>query len=187
MNKNGKIPAVFLDRDGTIIEEIGFINDPDKVMPIPGAIEAVKKLNDAGFLVIVVSNQSGVARGYFDEDTVVSVNSRIDEIFREDGAEIAKFYFCPHYKDGVVPKYSIECDCRKPATGMVQKAMEELDVEPKLVIGDRESDIMLAKNIGVKSILVLTGYGAKQSADVLQMADFVADDILCAVDWFLNL
>ena len=70
---------------------------------------------------------------------------------------------------------------------MVQKAVEELDVEPKLVIGDRKSDIMLAKNIGVKSILVLTGYGAKQSADVLQMADFVADDILCAVDWFLNL
>ena len=75
MNKNGKISAVFLDRDGTIIEEIGFINDPDKVMPIPGAIEAVKKLNDAGFLVIVVSNQSGVARGYFDESTVVSVRA----------------------------------------------------------------------------------------------------------------
>ena len=184
--ETNKKPAVFLDRDGTIIEEIGFIDDPNKVVPISNAVEAVKRLNDAGYSVIVISNQSGVARGYFSEDTVRAVNGKVAEIFNNDSAKIEKFYYCPHYAHGIVPKYSIECNCRKPATGLVEKAIEELNVEPKLVIGDRESDIKLAKNLGILSILVLTGYGKKQSDYVGQMTDFIADDILQAVEWFLN-
>ncbi len=179
-------PAVFLDRDGTIIVEKGFLGNPAKVELIPGASSAIRKLNKAGFAVIIVSNQSGVARGYFDEDTVRAVNKYIKELFEKENASIDKFYYCPHYADGSVPEYAIDCPCRKPATGMVEKAKEELGITPALVVGDRESDIILAANIGVPGILVLTGYGNRQSPEVKKKADFVANNIEEGIDWFLT-
>ncbi|RKZ28901.1 D,D-heptose 1,7-bisphosphate phosphatase [bacterium] len=178
--------AVFVDRDGTLIVEKGFLSDPDGVEVIPGAIEAVKKLNDEGFAVIVVSNQSGVARGYFGEDAVVKVNDRVKSLFAEGGAKIDALYYCPHYADGSVEEYAIDCPCRKPGTGMVEKAVRELNVVPAFVIGDRKSDVELGKNLGVPAVLVLSGYGREQPDEVVKMADFVAKDISSAVDWILN-
>jgi len=178
-------PAVFLDRDGTIIVEKGFLGDPTKVELIPGASDAIRKLNKAGYAVIIVSNQSGVARGYFDEDTVRVVNDHVNVLFERENASIDMFYYCPHYSDGSVPGYAIDCPCRKPAAGMIEKAKEELGITPALVVGDRESDIMLAVNIGVPGILVLTGYGNKQSPEVKQKAGFVAKSIEEGIDWFL--
>ena len=178
--------AVFVDRDGTLIVEKGFLSDPDGVEVIPGAIEAVKKLNDEGFAVIVVSNQSGVARGYFGEDAVVKVNDRVKSLFAKGGAKIEALYYCPHYADGSVEEYAIDCPCRKPGTGMVEKAVRELNVVPAFVIGDRKSDVELGKNLGVPAVLVLSGYGKEQPDEVVKMADFVAEDISSAVDWILN-
>ncbi|MCD6418723.1 HAD family hydrolase [bacterium] len=178
--------AVFVDRDGTLIVEKGFLSDPDGVEVIPGAIEAVKKLNDEGFAVIVVSNQSGVARGYFGEDAVVKVNDRVKSLFAEGGAKIDALYYCPHYANGSVEEYAIDCPCRKPGTGMVEKAVRELNVVPAFVIGDRKSDVELGKNLGVPAVLVLSGYGREQPDEVVKMADFVAEDISSAVDWILN-
>ncbi len=186
MGQGGIKPAVFLDRDGTIIEDTGFVSSVEQVVPIPEAFEAIRLLNQAGFSVVVVSNQSGVARGYFDEATVEQINRYVGGLFAREGAKIEKFYFCPHYAGGTVPEYTIDCPCRKPNPGMVEKAKRELGVQPVLMIGDRESDILLAKNIGVPGILVLTGIGAKQPDKTRQLADFVAENILDGVRWFLK-
>ncbi|RKZ33732.1 D,D-heptose 1,7-bisphosphate phosphatase [bacterium] len=192
-------PAVFMDRDGTIIQDVGFIDNTDRIILIPGAIESIRILNNEGFAVVIVTNQSGVARGYFDEETVIAINQKVDKIFRENGARIDAFYYCPHYPNvdeaqitpkintnNSLEKYWIECECRKPKIGMVEKAVNELSVIPKLMIGDRESDILLAKNMGVPGILVLTGEGNNQSELVRAEADFVATDIKHAVQWFLQ-
>lgn len=176
-------PAVFLDRDGTIIVEKGFLSDPAGVEPLPGATDAVRMLNEAGFAVIVVSNQSGVARGYFDEEAVRRVNERMLALFRAAGAEIDAVYYCPHYPDGAVSEYAIVCNCRKPKPGLVERAKRELGVEPVCVVGDRWSDIELAENIGVPGILVLTGYGSQQDESVRRRAAFVAKDLREAATW----
>ena len=178
--------AIFLDRDGTIIVEKGFLSEPDAVELIPGAADALKKLAAAGFLIVVVSNQSGVARGLFNENSVRAVNARIVELFARADAKIDAIYYCPHYPDGVVPEYAITCDCRKPATGMVEKAIAELRAEPAFVVGDRRSDIELGKNLGVPTILVLTGYGAEQPHDVRDMAEFIGGSIIEAAEWILR-
>ncbi len=159
---NKRKEAVFIDRDGTIIVEKGFLSEPDDVELIPGAVDAVAKLNSAGFAVIIVSNQSGVARGYFDEEAVRNVNARVEKIFSDNGAAIDAIYYCPHYIGGSVEEYALDCPCRKPKTGMVEKAVGELNVIPAFVIGDRKSDIELGKNLKIPAILVLTGYGKEQ-------------------------
>lgn len=179
-------PGVFLDRDGTIIEDTGFVSSVGQVVPIEAAFEAIRLLNEHGFSVVVVSNQSGVARGYFDEKTVAEINEYIGKIFARRGAVIDKFYFCPHYAGGSVEKYAVDCPCRKPNTGMIERAKRELGVRPALVIGDRESDILLGKNIGVPAVLVLTGIGAQQDEKTKSLADYVASDILDGVKWFLK-
>ena len=183
-NKQKK--AVFIDRDGTLIVEKGFLSNPADVEIIPGAVDAVAKLNSADFTVIIVSNQSGVARGYFDEDAVRKVNARMIEMFSEGGAKIDAIYYCPHYANGSVTEYAVDCPCRKPKIGMVEKAVSELNVVPAFVIGDRKSDIELGKNLNVPAILVLTGYGKEQPDNVIKLADFVAEDIAEAVRWVVE-
>lgn len=153
--------ALFIDRDGTLIKEKGFLDNPDGVEPEDGAVDAVRMARQAGYKVIVLSNQSGVARGYFGEDAVERVNQRIMSLFEDEGAKIDDIFFCPHLPDAEVPEYAIECDCRKPSPGMIEKACRKHNINPFLsyVIGDKLSDINLACVAGARGILVRTGYG----------------------------
>lgn len=168
-------PAVFVDRDGTIIEDVEYLSDIGDLRPIPGASESLKRLRQAGFLVILVTNQSGVARGYFDEAFVRKTHQVLEEIldFRFDS-----IYFCPHGPNQ-------GCICRKPATGMIDLAFRDFPIqrERSIVIGDKPADIELARNAGMLGILVQTGQG-NQPVEI--SPTFVAADIKKACEWILN-
>lgn len=153
--------AIFLDRDGTINEEVGYLDNLNLVRLIDGAGKAIKSLNDAGFKIVVVTNQSGVARGYFTEDFVIETNNYIQNLLVKDGAKVDAFYFCPHHVKGLLERYAVECKCRKPSTGMLEKAAKDLDlnISNSIMIGDKITDVQLAKNGGLTSILLLTGFG----------------------------
>lgn len=143
--------AFFLDRDGTINVDTGYVGIPDEVELLPGAAEAIKKMNDAGYFVIVISNQSGVARGYFGVEDVEKVNERINELLGEYGAHIDAFYYCPHLAEGVVKEYAIDCECRKPKLAMFKKAMQDYKLNPSLcyACGDKPRDIEGLTGLGI--------------------------------------
>ena len=160
----GEEKALFIDRDGTLIKEKNFLSDPDEVEPEENAIEALKIAKESGYKIIVVSNQSGVARGYFDEETVSRINQRVFELFADGGVKIDQFLYCPHLKKAKLSQYKIDCNCRKPAPGMVEEAIEQFNINPfkSFIIGDKLSDVKLGFVVGSKSFLVRTGYGQKQ-------------------------
>jgi D-glycero-D-manno-heptose 1,7-bisphosphate phosphatase len=182
--------AVFLDRDGTIIEEVGYLDRPERVELFPWTIDAVRVLNRAGLAVVLVSNQSGVARGFFTEDVVDAVHQRMAHLLAEGGARIDAYYYCPHHPDGKVPGFAQKCDCRKPGRGLVDRAEQELGIEParSFVVGDRWLDVALGRVVGAQSVLVRTGYGAseeqKRPADLA--ADAVVDNLIAASSWILG-
>ena len=182
--------AVFLDRDGTIIEEVGYLDRPERVELFPWTIDAVRVLNRAGVAVVLVSNQSGVARGFFTEDIVDAVHQRMADLLAEGGARIDAYYYCPHHPDGKVPPFAQKCDCRKPGRGLVDRAEQEFGIEParSFVVGDRWLDVALGRAVGAQSVLVRTGYGASQErkrpADLA--ADAVVDNLIAASSWILG-
>jgi len=143
--------AFFLDRDGTINRDLSYIGDPKDVKLLPGAAEAVRMMNRAGYLVVVISNQSGVARGYFDTAAVKRVNERLNKLLQEQDAHIDAFYYCPHLKDGIVPEYAVDCECRKPKPGLYRRAIADFSLDPKRCggCGDRERDIQALPGLGV--------------------------------------
>ena len=188
-----KQPAAFLDRDGTLNVDVGYPDSLEKIVLIPGAVEAVQLLNRAGYAVVVVSNQSGVARGYFDEARVQAINRGVAEMFAQAGARIDGFYYCPHLPEASVARYRRACGCRKPEPGMLQKAVREmhLDLARSLIIGDKYSDIAAGKALGLQAVLVRTGEGPRQHArygadDAIPQPDYIADDVLAAVRWLLK-
>lgn len=156
--------AVFLDRDGTMIEERGYLDRLDLVSPFPYTAESLVRLRHAGFAIVVVTNQAGVARGYFDEPFVRSVHAHLDALLGEAAAPDA-YYFCPHHPDGVVEGYARRCRCRKPAPGMIEQAAADLglDVARSFVVGDKWLDVGLANQAGARGILVRTGYGEHEA------------------------
>jgi D-glycero-D-manno-heptose 1,7-bisphosphate phosphatase len=175
---------VFLDRDGTINDEVGYLNHLDRFRMFPFVGPAIRRLNQAGLAVIVVSNQSGVARGYFPESFVAQVNQRMLRELHAAGAQVDGVYYCPHGSgDG--------CACRKPKTGMIEQAANEhhLDVARSYVVGDRYGDVELALRAGCKSIFVRTGYGLGEemwhSKRWPHQPDVIVDDLQQAVDWIL--
>ena len=182
--------AVFLDRDGTIIEEVGYLDRPERVELFPWTIDAVRVLNRAGLAVVLVSNQSGVARGFFTEAVVDAVHQRMADLLNEGGARIDAYYYCPHHPDGKVPRYAQPCDCRKPGRGLVDRAVQELGIDPakSFVVGDRWLDVALGRAVGAQSVLVRTGYGASEEdrrpADLA--ADAVVDNLIAATSWILG-
>lgn len=184
--------AVFLDRDGTITEEVGYINHVDRLKLISNAAKAIRLFNKAGILTICVSNQAGVARGYFPLELVYKVHDKLTKNLRRRGARLDAIYFCPHHKDGVVRDFKIDCECRKPKTGMIKKAAKEfnIDVKKSYVIGDKYTDVEFAKNAGCIAIMVKTGYGKGEleffSDKWKHKPDYVADDILDAALWILR-
>ena len=154
--------AVFLDRDGTINVEKNYLHKVEDFEFIPGAQEAIKKLKEAGFVVIVVSNQSGVARGYFGEDSVNQLHQHIQTELAVYGTSIDAFYFCSHHPVKGLGAYKVDCNCRKGKPGMLMQAALEhnLDLQHSFMVGDKLADIVAGERAGCKSILVLTGYGA---------------------------
>jgi D-glycero-D-manno-heptose 1,7-bisphosphate phosphatase len=178
-------PAVFLDRDGTLIHEAEYLKDPAGVEVLPGTAAGLRDLRAAGYALVVTSNQSGVARGYFDEDTVRRVNGRVRELLNAQGADVDAVYYCPHYAKGTMPEYARECDCRKPAPGMILTAARDLnlDLERSWVVGDKAADVAFGKNLKLKTVLVLTGYGAKTQAQGFAPGaepDIVSPDVATA-------
>lgn len=178
-------PAVFLDRDGTITEEVGYLNHLNRFRLLPGVGGAIRRLNEASVPVIVVTNQSGVGRGYFPEALVRDVHERMSAELLNAGARLDGVYYCPH-----VP--ADDCHCRKPRTGMLEQAARELrlDLKSSFVVGDRHSDVELAHHAGARSILVRTGYGEGELAwhakDWPRQPEFVAADLFDAVNWILK-
>ena len=184
--------AVFLDRDGTINEQMGYINHTCRFQLLPGAAQAIKKLNDAHIPVIVVSNQSGLARGYFPEELLVAVHEKMHKLLAEEGARVDAIYYCPHHPEAKEERFRESCDCRKPKPGLILQASKELGLDPEksFVVGDRWSDIKTAANCGATSILVRTGYGRGDEQYIGPQQkiqpDFKADDLTGAVDWILK-
>ncbi|MFH0809952.1 MAG: HAD family hydrolase [Pseudomonadota bacterium] len=185
-------PAVFLDRDGTLNEEMGYINHIGRFRLFPEAVEAVRLLNDAGLAAVVVSNQSGVARGYFPESLLSAVEGRLAAGLAAGGARIDAFYYCPHHPQAALPEYRRSCECRKPKPGLLLRAAQELglDLGASWLIGDRLLDIETAHAAGARGILVLTGYGRGELEHLLPRAaerpDHVAENVLVAVEWLLK-
>ena len=186
-----KKPAVFLDRDGTINEQMGYINHPSRFILLPGAAEAIKLLNANGFLAIVVSNQSGVARGYFPLELVHEVHGNMERMLEKGGARLDGIFFCPHHPRGTVPAYSLKCDCRKPETGLIKQAGRKwnIDLARSYVVGDRCLDLEMASRAGIKGLLVLTGYGRGERdyllGDSPAKPAYVAKDLLEATRWIV--
>ncbi len=188
---SGRRTAVFLDRDGTINEEVNFVRRPEELVLIPGAAEAVRALNESGFLTIVISNQSGVARGYLTEDDLAVIHGKLKEDLGRAGAHVDRISYCPHHPTEGQPPYNIACRCRKPSPGMLEDAAHELDIDltHSFVVGDRLGDIAVAKNVGATGILVLTGYGRQALADLTNggepQPDCIAEDISAAVEFIM--
>lgn len=176
-----KNAAVFLDRDGTINEDSGYIDSPEKLVIIDGVYSAIKKLNSKGFKVVVITNQSGVARGYFSKGAVDAVNKMLEELLKKQGAHLDGMYYCPHHPDD-------DCECRKPKTGMLKRAKEDLriDFEKSYVVGDKVSDVEIACKIGGKGILVLTGAGKDEKEKLIHQPAYIADDLKDAVEWIIK-
>ncbi len=184
--------AVFLDRDGTLNEEVGYVNHLDRFWLLPRTAQAVRLLNRHGFKTFVVTNQSGVARGYFPESLVHLVHQKMKDLLSAEGAVLDGVYTCPHHPDVGDGPYRQRCLCRKPGTGMIQQAMKEFDIDcsRSYTVGDRGVDVELSDRIGAKGILVLTGYGKGewQYARPRWKARpaHVAADLYEAVQWILR-
>lgn len=178
--------AVFIDRDGTISEEVGYVNHVSRYRVFPFAAEAVRTLNEAGWLAILVTNQAGVARGYFKEELISDVHTILAKELERGGARLDAIYYCPHHPTVGEPPYRLDCDCRKPRPGLIRRAAEELglDLARCWMVGDRYSDTQLARNAGIFSAYVLTGYGRgeleHQSHEWAHRPDIIAEDLLDA-------
>ncbi|MFC1514056.1 D-glycero-alpha-D-manno-heptose-1,7-bisphosphate 7-phosphatase [candidate division KSB1 bacterium] len=176
--------AIFFDRDGTIILEKGYIDNVEKIELIPGATEVLFEIMNLGFKIVIISNQSGVARGYFPESRVTEINSELENILKSEKVTVDGVYYCPHHIDGSIPEYKIECKCRKPGTGMIEAAVKDLNIriDGSFLVGDKLSDVECGFNAGLKSILVRTGYGYEEEAKIdknhsNKIPDFIADTL----------
>lgn len=179
--------AVFLDRDGTINEERDYLWRIEDLSYIEGTAEAISLLKGAGFLVVVVTNQSGIGRGYYSEADLGRLHRQIEDDLRRMGAEVDAWYFCPHHPLHGMGSYGIACDCRKPLPGMLQRASSDLgiDLAASWMIGDKVADVEAGLSAGCRSILVRTGYGAAEAADVPAGVP-VVDDLLSAARYLLT-
>lgn len=172
-------PFVLIDRDGTLNVEKHYLSDPDQLELIPGAAQALKRLREAGWGVAVVTNQSGIARGYFDRNQLDEIHHRLVELLAAEGTGVDGIYICPHGPDDA-------CTCRKPLPGMVEQAAAEHGFDPLCawMVGDKEVDIEMGHAVGAKTILVRTGYGSKYVGGT--KADFVVDDLSAAISLILS-
>lgn len=184
-------PAVFLDRDGTINEQMGYINHISRFQLLPGVGQAIRSLNESGLPVVVVTNQSGLARGYFPETLLETVHLEMHRLLALEGARIDGLYVCPHHPEAKEARFRVHCNCRKPKTGLLEQAAAELqlDLGRSFVVGDRWSDLRCGAAVGAATILVLTGYGRGDACYIgpgqSVQPDYMAEDLGAAVNWIL--
>ncbi len=176
--------AVFLDRDGTIIKDKVYLRNPEGVEILPGAGEAIGMLNSLGLPVIVVTNQSGIARGYLSEERLGMIHERLEYLLREDGARLDAIYYCPHHPEGIIPEYKRDCTCRKPSPGMLEMAAKSfsLKLAECYMVGDKDIDMETIHRVGGKGILL--GYNKNLESGVA--VEYVARDLKDAVRWIIK-
>ncbi len=176
--------GIFLDRDGTISEEIDYIDNVEKFSLYSFSPKAIKKLNDLGIKVIIVTNQAGIAKGLYTEKTLHSIHKKMIEQLEKEGAHIDDIYYCPHHSDGKIDAYSIDCECRKPKSGMILQASKKFNFNLKhsFAVGDKIRDIKAGSRLGTRSILVLTGHGKdslkKINKNKSEKPEFIAENLL---------
>jgi D-glycero-D-manno-heptose 1,7-bisphosphate phosphatase len=183
--------AVFLDRDGTLNVEVDYLRSPDQLKLYPGAGSAVRRLNDAGFITCVISNQSGVARGFLTEDHLTTIHAKLRAELAHDEARLDQIYYCPHHPTAGLDPYKIDCECRKPKTGMLQAAQREfsIDLQQSFLVGDSLVDMQAAMTAGVAPILVQTGYGKKTMEECIEqniVLCFVAETLVDATAFIIQ-
>ena len=176
--------AVFLDRDDTIIRDTGYLSDPDDIEILPGAAEGLCALNRAGVPAIVVTNQSGIARGILDEKTLHVIHARLVKMLKDRGARIDALYYCPHHPEGTVARYRMQCDCRKPEPGMLRQAARDfgLDLASCYLAGDKAEDMEAIHRVGGTGILIRAG----RAMELEKEPDHTSPDLLDAVCWILE-
>ena len=190
-NLENKQKAIFLDRDGTINKYVGFVRSPEEFELIDGVSDTIKKLNDSGYLVIVITNQPVIARGEVSVDGLNIIHNKMETLLGKAGAYVDAIYYCPHHPhkgyEGEVKELKIDCDCRKPKTGLIDRAVLDynIDLEHSYIIGDSTMDMKLAENAGIKGILVKTGVaGNDNKFDAIPY--YTCDTLNDAVDHILN-
>lgn len=172
MSRNPR-PAVFLDRDGVLTEEKSYVCSPEELAVFPYARECIQKIHEKGYYAIVITNQSGVARGMFSEETLREMN---EQLIQETG--IDQVYYCPHHPEGKIEQYRKRCSCRKPGTGLLKQACQDfpIDMENSYMVGDRAGDILTGQRMGLKTVLVESGYGTKGLEEPV-VPDYVVKDL----------
>lgn len=195
--------VIFLDRDGTLNAEVNYLHRTEDLILLPGVIKALERFNKAGYMLVVVTNQAGVARGYYTEEEVRRLHEHMNAELQKHGAHVDKYYYCPHHPEHGVGAYKTDCNCRKPGIGMFEKAESEMpngiDRAHSYMIGDKLIDTEAGRNFGVKSILVGTGYGrelrSKQEQSGLigihgecldESYDYYAENLMAAADFILK-
>lgn len=184
--------AVFLDRDGTVNEEVGYLRDLNDLKLIPGAASAIRKLNESGIAVVLVTNQSGVARGYFSEAFVKETHALLSSMLAQEGARFDGIYYCPHHPTAGESEYTMVCDCRKPATGLLDRAAHDLsiDLHKSFMVGDKWSDVELGHRAGCRSVMVKTGFGSDEAGNKrplhVKEPEYTAHNLADAVDWIIK-
>jgi D-glycero-D-manno-heptose 1,7-bisphosphate phosphatase len=184
-------PAIFIDRDGTLSHEVGYVNHVSRFRPFAYAVDAVRLVNRSSFAAVVVTNQAGVARGYFPESLIEEVHASLRETLAAGGAKLDGIYYCPHHPTAGEPPYRCDCDCRKPRPGLLHRAAADLDLDLKrsYVVGDRHGDLQLAWKVGARAVLVKSGYGLGEltyhAPSWHRQPDLVAENLLEAVSRIL--
>jgi D-glycero-D-manno-heptose 1,7-bisphosphate phosphatase len=185
-------PAVFIDRDGTLTEEVGYVNHPKRLHLLPRSAEAIRRLNLAGVPAVIVTNQAGIARGYFTQTILDAVHAELHAQLAQAGARLDGLYVCPHHPTEGEAPFRMRCECRKPEPGLLRRAAAEMDLDltRSVMVGDKASDLEPAARVGARSVLVLTGYGLGEweyRRDRFgPTPDHVASDLLDAVEWALK-
>lgn len=188
----GPRPAVFLDRDGTVSREAGYINHPERIELLPGSATAIRQLNDRGILALLTTNQAGVGRGYFTEDVLHKIHERLQQQLALKRARLDAIYYAPTHPDAKIERYRRDDNLRKPRTGMIEQACRDfaIDLSRSYVVGDKGTDIEFARNAGVKGVFVLSGYGLgeyeHQRHEWKHQPDHVAEDLREAVSWIIE-
>ena len=183
--------AIFIDRDGCLTEEVGYVNHVSRLRLLPRTADAIRRLNRADVPAVMVTNQAGIARGYFSEAVLHAVNAELVRQLAAAGARLDGLYVCLHHPDEGKPPYRASCDCRKPRPGLLRRAALDLglDLAGSVMVGDKISDVAVGQSVGAAGVLVLTGYGRgeweHQRAQWTSTPDHVAEDLLDAVDWSL--
>jgi D-glycero-D-manno-heptose 1,7-bisphosphate phosphatase len=187
--------AVFLDRDGVLIEDVHLLTDPGEIRILQGVAQALISLKGAGFQLLVVSNQAVVARGLVTEQDVCAINAEVEHrLVQAGGPRLDGFYFCPHHPNATLPAYRVACDCRKPRPGMLLRAAAEhnLDLGASFIVGDRITDVVAGAAAGCRAVLVQTGMHEAQTIETVEpldtsvQPDFVCADLRQAADWILE-